>query len=81
MIQQRTPKKVKGARKKARLAEIERLKEKFPTWFEGKSEREINRIVSAYRASNPSNDDEFPSFVIKCEEIAKGNLFLNNILY
>lgn len=81
MIQQRTPKKIKGARKKARLAEIERLKEKFPTWFENKSDHEINRIVSAYMASNPSSDDEFPSFVIKCEEIAKGNHFLNNILY
>ena len=45
MIQYKQPKKVKGARKKAREEVTERLMLKYPTWFEGKSDKEIKNLI------------------------------------
>lgn len=66
MIQAKQPKKVKGARKKAREEAIERLQLKFPTWFEGKTDKEIGDLVNAFRSSG-KEDDEFPMFCIQHE--------------
>lgn len=66
MIQFKQPKKVKGARKKAREELIERLQLKFPTWFEGKSDKEIRDIVTAFKLSG-KDDDEFPNYCIEYE--------------
>ena len=63
MIQYKQPKKVKGARKKARKEVVERLMRKYPTCFEGKSDKEIRNIVTAFRLSGKS-DDAFPNFYI-----------------
>ena len=65
-MQYKQPKKIKGARKKAREELVERLQLKFPTWFEGKTDKEIKDIVIAFRLSN-KEDDEFPSFCIEYE--------------
>lgn len=71
MIQCKQPKKVKGARKKAREELIERLKLKYPTWFEGKTDKEIRNIVTAFKLSG-KEDDEFPNYCIEYEaEIEK----------
>lgn len=66
MIQARQPKKVKGARKKAREEIIERLQLKFPTWFEGKTDKEIKNLITAFRLSGRS-DDEFPNYCLEYE--------------
>ena len=66
MIQYKQPKKIKGARKKAREEVIERLMLRYPTWFEGKSEKEIRDLVNAFRSSG-RDDDEFPNFCIGYE--------------
>lgn len=66
MIQARQPKKVKGARKKAREETIERLQLKFPTWFEGRTDKEIKDLITAFRLSGRS-DDEFPNYCIEYE--------------
>lgn len=68
MIYDKQPKKVKGARKKARAEDIERLQIKFPTWFEGKTDREIIKLVSTFRNTGMS-DDEFPSYCIFYESM------------
>lgn len=70
MIYNKQPKKVKGARKKARAEDIERLQTKFPIWFEGKTEKEIIRLVSAFRNTGMS-DDEFPSYCISYEAMVE----------
>lgn len=61
MIQHKQPKKVKGARKKAREEVIDRLQTKYPTWFEGKTDNQIKVLVGAFKATG-MNDDSFPSF-------------------
>ena len=66
MIQFKQPKKVKGARKKAREEAIEKLMLKYPTWFDGKTDKEIRDLVNAFRLSG-KNEDEFPNFCIKYE--------------
>lgn len=66
MIQYKQPKKVKGARKKAREEAIERLQLKFPIWFEGKTTKEINDLIAAFRLSG-KEDDEFPAYCIEYE--------------
>lgn len=66
MIKYKQPKKIKGARKKAREEVIERLQLKFPTWFEGKTDKEIRNLVTAFRLSG-KNDDEFPNYCIEYE--------------
>ena len=66
MIQYKQPKKVKGARRKARDEVKERLQLIYPTWFEGKSDQEIKELITAFRLSNKS-DDEFPTFCIEYE--------------
>lgn len=66
MIQFKQPKKVKGARKKAREELIEKLQLKFPTWFEGKSDKEIRKIVTAFKLSG-KDDNEFPNYCIEYE--------------
>lgn len=66
MIQYKQPKKIKGARKKARKEVIERLSCKFPMWFDNKTEKEIRNLVNAFRHSGRT-DDEFPIFCIEYE--------------
>ena len=66
MIQYKQSKKIKGARKKAREEVIERLKLKYPIWFENKSDKEIRELVNAFRLSG-KNDDEFPTYCIQYE--------------
>lgn len=66
MIQYKQPKKTKGARKKAREEVIERLQLKYPTWFEGKTDREINNLVGAFKSTG-LEDDEFPAYCIQYE--------------
>ena len=79
MIQYKQPKKVKGARKKAREEVAQRLLERYPTWFEGKTIQEINQLITAFRLSC-RNDDEFPNFCIEYEaEICKLSKSANDI--
>ena len=66
MIQPRQAKKVKGARKKVRDEAIERLQLKYPTWFEGKTDKEIIELVNSFRLSG-KDDDEFPNYCIEYE--------------
>ena len=66
MIQYKQPKKVKGARKKAREEVLERLLLRYPTWFEDKSNQEIKELITAFRLSNRS-DDDFPAFCVEYE--------------
>ena len=76
MIQYKQPKKVKGARKKAREEVTERLMLKYPTWFEGKSDKEIKNLITAFRLSGKS-EDEFPNYCIEYEaEMEKLSNFL-----
>ena len=60
------PKKIKGAHKKERAEVIERLQCKFPTLFEGKTEREIIRLVGSFKATG-KHDDEFIPYCIAYE--------------
>lgn len=66
MIQAKQPKKVKGARKKAREEISIRLQLKYPTWFEDRTDKEIKALVSAFKVSG-KDDDEFPMFCIEWE--------------
>lgn len=66
MIQYKQPKKIKGARKKTRQEIIERLQIKYPTWFEGKSDKEIKQLISFFKVTGMT-DEEFPTFCIKYE--------------
>lgn len=66
MIQQKQPKKIKGARKKARKEVTERLILRYPTWFEGKTDKEIKDLITCFRLSGKS-DDEFPNYCIAYE--------------
>ena len=66
MLQVKQLKKIKGARKKSRDKVIERLELKFPTWFEGKTDKEIRELVTAFRLSG-KDDDLFPNFCIEYE--------------
>lgn len=80
MIQAKQPKKVKGARKKAREEAIERLQLKYPTWFEGKTNIEIRDLVNAFRLSG-KDDNLFPNFCIEYEaELEKISETLNNCI-
>jgi len=67
MIQQRFPKKVKGARKKRRIDELERISSMFPTWLDDKPPEIQNKLISAWLASKIDDYNEFPSFVMKWE--------------
>ena len=60
------PKKVKGARKKAREEVSERLQLRYPTWFYDKTDKEIKELVNAFRLSGKS-DDDFPIFCVEYE--------------
>ncbi len=64
MMSYQPPKKVKGARKKAREEVLERLQMKYPMWFEGKTDKEIKNLITAFRLSGKSDDD----FQIFCTE-------------
>lgn len=66
MIVYNQPKKIKGARKKAREEVIERLQLKHPIWFEGKTEKEIIKLVTAFRITG-MDDESFPAFCISYE--------------
>ena len=66
MIQYKQPKKVKGARKKAREEAIERLQLQYPTWFEGRTDKEIRDLVNAFRLTGRP-DEEFPTYCIEYE--------------
>lgn len=79
MIQYRQPKKTKGARKKARKEVFERLYLRYPTWFEGKTEKEIKDLITAFRQSKKS-DDDFPAFCVSYEaEQERLNRIISNI--
>ena len=75
MLRYYQPKKVKGARKKAREELIERLSLAHPMYFEGKTQREIFQLVAAFKATG-MNDDQFPTFCIsyeaKMEQLLEG---------
>jgi len=66
MLQYKRPKKIKGARKKAREEMIERLSLAYPMYFEGKTEREVILLVGAFKGTGMA-DDQFPSFCISYE--------------
>ena len=66
MIQYKQSKKIKGSRKKLREEVYERLLLQYPIWFEDKTDKEINELVTAFRLSGKT-DDEFPSFCIEHE--------------
>lgn len=66
MISLPQSKKIKGARKKARKEVFERLYLRYPTWFEGKTEKEIKDLITAFRISKKS-DDDFPAFCVSYE--------------
>ena len=61
MLSYNRPKKVKGARKKAREALIARLYNKFPSCFENRSEKDAIKLVSAFKGTG-MNEDQFPAF-------------------
>ena len=73
MIAYNTPKKIKGARKKAREALIAKLYNKFPMCFENKSDRETTKLVSAFKATG-MNEDQFLAFCISYESKMEQNL-------
>ena len=73
MLAYNRPKKVKGARRKAREALIARLQGKFPTWFENKSEKEITKLVSAFKAAG-MDEEQFPAFCTSYEARMEQNL-------
>ena len=75
MIQLKQPKKIKGARKKAREETIENLMLKHPVWFEGKTDKEIRDLITAFKLSG-NTDDQFPAFCIQYE--AKMEQILNS---
>ena len=77
MIQSRQPKKIKNARKKAREELIERLQLKLPTWFEGKTDKEIKALITAFKLTG-LDDDNFPTFCIDYE--AKMEQLLNDTI-
>ena len=66
MLAYNKPKKVKGARKKAREAFIARLYNKFPSCFENKTEKEITKLVSAFKCSGMT-EEQFPAFCTSYE--------------
>ena len=73
MIQYNQTKKIKGARKKAREELIEKLQLRFPTWFEGKTDKEIKNLVSAFKSTG-MHDDSFPNFCISYEAMMEQKL-------
>jgi phage terminase small subunit len=73
MLAYNRPKKVKGARKKAREALIARLYNKFPTWFENKSEKEIVKLVSTFKATG-MDEEQFSAFCTFYEAKLEQNL-------
>jgi hypothetical protein len=73
MLAYNRPKKVKGARKKAREALIARLYNKFPVWFENKTEKEITKLVSAFKATG-MYEEQFPAFCTSYEAKMEQNL-------
>ena len=70
MIQPKQPKKVKAERRKEREEIKERLIAKFPTWFEGKTNKEINELISVFKHSGRP-DEEFPNVCIEYEIYCK----------
>lgn len=74
MIQYKQPKKIKNARKKAREELIERLQLKYPTWFDGKSDKEIRELVNSFKATGMT-DEEFPTYCIGYEAVHFGSNF------
>ena len=66
MLSYNRPKKVKGARKKAREAYIAKLYNKFPMCFENKTEKEVTKLVSAFKSTG-MNEDQFPAFCTSYE--------------
>ena len=81
MIQYKQPKKAKGSRKKAREEVRERLQLRYPTWFEGKSEQEIKKLITTFRLSG-KNEDDFPIFCIEYEaEIEKLSKLVSSTAY
>ena len=73
MLSYNRPKKVKGARKKAREALIARLYNKFPSCFENKSEKEITKLVSVFKGTG-INEEQFPAFCTSYEAKMEQNL-------
>ena len=73
MIQPKQPKKVKGKRRKEREEIKERLMSKFPTWFEGRSDKEINVLIAMFKHSGKP-DEEFPDVCIEHEQFKKSIL-------
>ena len=73
MISYNRPKKIKGARKKAREALIAKLYNKFPMLFENKTEKEITKLVSAFKATG-MEEDQFPAFCTSYEAKLEQNL-------
>lgn len=74
MFQYKQPKKIKGTRKKEREEIIERLMLRYPTWFEGKTDKEISNLISAFKATGMT-DEQFPGFCTHYE--AKMGQILN----
>lgn len=70
MIQPKQPKKVKGKRRKEREEIKERLMSKFPTWFEGRSDKQINELITMFKHSGKP-DEEFPDVCIEYEQYVK----------
>jgi hypothetical protein len=66
MIQPRTPKKIKGARKKERDVVMDALIARFPTLFECKTQKEIYDIIAKFRKSGRA-EGEFPQFLVEYE--------------
>ena len=75
MIYTKQPKKIKNLRKKARSEMIERLQLQYPTWFEGKTDKEIKKLITAFKITG-MDDEYFPSFCVVYE--AKMSQNLNN---
>lgn len=73
MIQPKQPKKIKGKRKKEREEIKERLMSKFPTWFEGRSDKQINELIAMFKHSGKP-DEEFPNVCMEYEQYKKSVL-------
>lgn len=73
MIQPKQPKKIKGKRKKEREEIKERLMSKFPTWFEGRSDKQINELIAMFKHSGKP-DGEFPNVCMEYEQYKKSVL-------
>ncbi len=70
MIQPKQPKKIKGKRRKEREEIKERLMSKFPTWFEGRSDKQINELITYFKLTKKP-DEEFPEVCVAYESELK----------